>query len=88
MRWPPNRAWTSSRKREGYRHFEVKQFGGKGSERWVELYPVLQKELRIRLSMAEIKDENEWISGWQQLPEGESCDGQADEKTGISSENE
>ena len=33
MRWPPNQAWTSTKNREGYRHFEVKQFGGKGKER-------------------------------------------------------
>ena len=35
MRWPPNAAWTSAVKKEGYRHFEVKGYGGKKDERWV-----------------------------------------------------
>ncbi len=74
MRWPPNKAWTSVRKQEGYRHFEVNQYGGKGSERWVMLYPVLEKELRLRIPIAELKDKDEWIRGWQQLPEDECCD--------------
>ncbi len=69
MRWPPNKTWTSARKRKGYRHFEAKQFGGKGSERWIELCPVLQKELRIKVPIAELKNQDEWVSGWQQLPE-------------------
>ena len=88
MRWPPNKAWTSARKREGYRHFEVKQFGGKGSERWAELYPVLQKELRLRIPIAELKDQNEWISGWQQLPEDECCDNKTNNMTDISAESQ
>ena len=81
MRWPPNKAWTSTRKNRGYRHFEVRQYGGKQSERWIELYPVLKKELQIRVPIAELKDKNEWVSGWQQLPEEESCDS----KTNVSS---
>ena len=88
MRWPPNKAWTSARKREGYRHVEVKQFGGKGSERWAQLYPVLQKELRLRIPIAELKDLNEWISGWQQLPEDECCDGKKHDMTDVSAESQ
>ena len=75
MRWPPNQAWTSARKREGHRHFEVKQYGGKGESRWVELFPVLEKETRLRVSWTELKTHAEWTSGWLQLPEEEdnSC---------------
>ena len=86
MRWPPNKTWTSARKREGYRHFELKQYGGKGSERWAEPYPVLQKELRLRISIGELKDQNEWVSGWQQLPKDECCDGTTDDMTDVSTE--
>ncbi len=50
MRWPPNAAWTSAVKREGYRHFEVKSYGGKKDERWVELFPVNNNEILIRNS--------------------------------------
>ena len=88
MRWPPNQAWTSTKKREGYRHFEVKQFGGKGKERWVELYPVLEKAMRLRVPIAELKDPNEWTSGWLQLPEGECCDGQTEDMNSVSEESQ
>ena len=73
MRWPPNQAWTSVEKRNGYRHFEVKQYGGKGDQRWVELFPVLDKTMRIKVSWSELKTGTEWTSGWLLLPEGENC---------------
>ena len=55
MRWPPNAAWTSAVKREGYRHFEVKSYGGKKDERWVELFPVNNNEILIRVPWSELK---------------------------------
>ena len=73
MRWPPNRAWTATRKRDGYRHFEVKSYGGKGDERWVELFPVLNRDLKMRIAWKELKKIAEWTSGWLQLPEDEDC---------------
>ena len=73
MRWPPNKAWTAANKREGYRHFEVKQYGGKGKERWVELYPVLKKEILIRVAWNELQFDREWTSGWLQVIEDEDC---------------
>ena len=73
MRWPPNKAWTSTQRREGYRHFELKQFGGKGTERWVELFAVNRKELLIRVSLDELKNHFKWTSGWLQLPKDEDC---------------
>ena len=74
MRWPPNQAWTSTNELEGYRHFEVKQWGGKGAERWVELFPVLKKELLIRIPFSELKTHTKWTSGWLKLPEDETCE--------------
>ena len=88
MRWPPNQAWTSASKREGYRHFEVKQFGGKGSERWVELFPVNKKELRIKVSWDELKTHAKWTSGWLQLPKDEACSGKTDDITGFLEESQ
>ncbi len=70
MRWPPNRAWTSVVKRDGHRHFEVKQYGGKKTDRWVELYPVMNKENLIKVLWSELKTD-QWISGWLQLPKDE-----------------
>ena len=75
MRWPPNAAWTSAVKREGYRHFEVKSQGGKKDERWVELFPVNNKEILIRVPWLELKTYSKWTSGWLQLPKDEDCDG-------------
>ena len=77
MKWPPNKAWTSVRRRQGYRHFEVKQYGGKGKDRWVELFPVLEKQIRLSVSWSELKTHTEWTSGWLLLPDGEVCNNEA-----------
>ena len=68
MRWPPNKAWTSSSKREGYRHFEVKEYGGKGEDRWVKLFPVNNPDIQIEVPWTELKTFSKWTSGWLQLP--------------------
>ncbi len=73
MRWPPNKAWTSAQRREGYRHFEVKSYGGKKDDRWVELYPVNNKEILIKVCWSELKTFSKWTSGWLQLPKEEDC---------------
>ena len=73
MRWPPNQAWTSTFKRKGYRHFEVKQYGGIKDQRWIELFPVNNKEILIRVSWDELKTHSQWTSGWLQLPKDEDC---------------
>ena len=71
MRWPPNKAWTSGTPREGYRHFEVKDYGGKGEDRWVILTAVLDKSIELKLDWAELKTYAKWSIGWIQLPESE-----------------
>ena len=71
MRWPPNKAWTSTYKREGYRHFEVKSYGGQKKERWVVLSPVNNKDIVIQLKWSELQMLSEWTSGWLQLPNDE-----------------
>ncbi len=73
MRWPPNKNWTSAFKREGYRHFEVKQYGGMKDKRWVELFPVNNKEILLRISWNELKVRSKWITGWLQLPKDDDC---------------
>ena len=71
MRWPPNKAWTSAIKREGYRHFEVISYGGKGEDRWIDLCSVNNKEIQLRVSWSELKTYAKWTSGWIQLPKDE-----------------
>ena len=72
MRWPPNKSWTSTCKREGYRHFLVTVYGGKGLNRWVELSPVNNDAIRFRVSLEALNDLKEWTTGWLQLPKEDS----------------
>tara|TARA_B100001250_G_scaffold353750_1_gene327226 strand:- start:113 stop:328 length:216 start_codon:yes stop_codon:yes gene_type:complete len=71
MRWPPNKAWTSSSSIQGYRHFEVTEYGGKGDERWVVLAAVLDKDINFKLNWNELKTYAKWSIGWVQLPKEE-----------------
>ncbi len=68
MRWPPNKAWTSAKTRKGYRHFEVLSFGGKGDDRWVELFAAMDQSVRLKVTWNELKTFSKWTSGWLQLP--------------------
>ncbi len=67
MRWPPNKAWTSSSPINGFRHFEVLDYGGKGEDRWVTLVAVLDKEVQLKLDWSELKIYAKWTIGWIQL---------------------
>ncbi len=67
MRWPPNKAWTSSSPIEGFRHFEVHEYGGKGDERWVTLVAVLDKNIKFKVDWSELKTYAKWSIGWLQL---------------------
>ena len=71
MRGPPNKAWTSSSPREGYRHFEVIDYGGKGDDRWVVLSAVLDKNIEFKVNWSELKTYAKWTIGWLQLAENE-----------------
>ena len=68
MKWPPNKAWTSSFLREGYRHFVAINYGGKGLNRWVGLVSVLDANSRFKVPWEEMKNSTLWVSGWLQLP--------------------
>ena len=68
MKWPPNKAWTSESHREGYRHFEVQTYGGIKEDRWVELSPVLNKKILLKVYWSELKSVN-WTTGWLQILE-------------------
>ncbi len=72
MKWPPNKAWTSTFKRGGYRHFVAINYGGKSKDRWVNLVSVIDGNVRIKVSWKEIRDTSQWISGWEQLSREES----------------
>jgi len=63
--------WTSSSPQLGCRHFRVVTVGGKGSERWVELEPLLKPSLRLRLKLSLLRDRQQWCSGLQAVVETE-----------------
>ena len=48
---------------------------GRKDKRWVELFPVNNKEILIRVPWSELKTYSKWTSGWLQLPKDEDCDG-------------
>ena len=66
MKWPPSKCWTSPFTKNGNRHFQVKSYGGKGENRWVELFPTKDKKKIFRLSFKELH--SKWKSSWISLP--------------------
>ena len=72
MGWKPAQAWTSRQSVEGYRHFRLVLQGGKGKDRWVELEAVLDASLRQRFPWQQLRDPEQWTSGWQQIPTEDS----------------
>ena len=67
MKWPPNKAWTSTSLRKGFRHFVAINYGGKNLDRWVNLVAVLDGESRLLLPWDEMEDQTKWILGWEKL---------------------
>ena len=66
MKWPPTLCWTAPFTNNGNRHFQVKCYGGKKDNRWVELFAIRDKDLLIKISWKDLK--STWKSGWQILP--------------------
>ena len=66
MKWPPTLCWTAPSTKNGNRHFQVKSFGGKKENRWVELFATKDEDLLIKISWKDLK--SKWKSGWQMLP--------------------
>tara|TARA_B100000941_G_scaffold18168_1_gene10906 strand:- start:677 stop:892 length:216 start_codon:yes stop_codon:yes gene_type:complete len=66
MKWPPTNCWTAPKTIDGDRHFQVKAFGGKNLNRWVDLFPIKNKDVLIRISWETLK--SNWTSGWLRLP--------------------
>ena len=66
MKWPPNKAWTSSSPKKGFCHFVAINYGGKGFDRWVNLVSVLDGNVRVRVLWEEMQDTSKWLIGWRQ----------------------
>ena len=70
MKWPPTLCWTAPYTKNGNRHFQVKRFGGKKDDRWVELFAAKDKNILIIISWKDLK--LKWKSGWSILPKENS----------------
>ena len=66
MIWPPTLCWTAQKTINGNRNFQVKAYGGKNEERWVDIFPTKIKKDIKRISWTKLK--SEWTSGWLRLP--------------------
>ena len=55
MKWPPTLCWTSPKTINGNRHFQVKAFGGKNEDRWVDIFPTKNKKDIKRISWVKLK---------------------------------
>ena len=63
MKWPPTSCWTAPKTINGNRHFQVKTYGGKNENRWVDIFPKKQKryykdsmdETKIRMGQWMVK---------------------------------
>ena len=67
MRWPPPKAWTSTKAILGFRHFVAINYGGEEDQRWLNLVAVLDGKARLRVVWKELKDTTLWNAGWQKL---------------------
>ena len=47
MKWPPTLCWTAPKTINGNRHFQVKAYGGKNEDRWVDIFPTKNKNQKI-----------------------------------------
>tara|TARA_B100000902_G_C26815219_1_gene671185 strand:- start:104 stop:310 length:207 start_codon:yes stop_codon:yes gene_type:complete len=66
MKWPPTSCWTAPKTINGNRHFQVKGYGGKNNNRWVDIFPAKNKKEIKRIAWDILK--SEWTSGWLRLP--------------------
>ena len=57
MKWPPTLCWTAPKTSNGNRHFQVKAYGGKNEDRWVDIFPTKNKKI-LKGSHGQIYNQN------------------------------
>jgi tryptophan-rich hypothetical protein len=57
--------WTSVKKINGWRHYEVKNVFIKNKE--LEIFSVCDKDISLRVKIADINDKKKWVSGWNEI---------------------
>tara|TARA_Y100001970_G_C13948906_1_gene707194 strand:+ start:95 stop:289 length:195 start_codon:yes stop_codon:yes gene_type:complete len=58
-----NSKWTSKEKKNGWKHFQVKNVYKK--RRSLEVFAVCDKKVSFIIDFEEIQNKNKWISGWK-----------------------
>ena len=58
-----NSKWTSIEKKNGWKHFQVKNVYKK--RRCLEVFAVCDKKASFIIDFEEIQNKNKWISGWK-----------------------
>ena len=54
--------WTSIEKLNGWLHYEVLTVFKK--EEKIELFPICERDLKIIVSIQDLKNKSKWIKGW------------------------
>ena len=57
--------WTSVKKINGWRHYEVGNFHKKNNI--LELFSVCDRNNSVMIDLNEIKDKAKWIPGWKEI---------------------
>ena len=60
-----NSKWTSLKKCNGWYHYQVLNIYKKDKK--VEMFAVCNKEIKIIISIYELKDKLKWIQGWKDI---------------------
>ena len=60
-----NSKWTSLKKINGWYHYQVLNIYKKDKK--VEMFAVCNKEIKIIISIYELKDKLKWIQGWKDI---------------------
>ena len=54
--------WTSLKKLNGWKHYEVINIDKKSNE--IELFAVCEKEKRVIVKKEDLKNKSQWVRGW------------------------
>ena len=60
-----NSKWTSLKKSNGWYHYQVLNIYKKDKK--VEMFAVCNKEIKIIISIYDLKDKLKWIQGWKDI---------------------
>ena len=57
--------WTSIKKLNGWRHYEVKNVFVKNKE--LEIFSVCDKDILVIVKFEDINNKTKWVPGWEEI---------------------